>query len=183
MLVIIISVIFGILLIWMIAIYNNLIFLNNNLSKAFSNIDVMLKQQFDEIPKLIEVCKGFMQHEKELLTRLTELRTQFLNAQSLEEKVDTENQFVRALKSIFAVSENYPELRSSETFLQLQRRISDLQERIADRREYYNEAVALYNSRLQSFPDILIAKAFNFKSGVFLEIPQDQTQDVKISFT
>ena len=162
--------------------YNNLIALRNNIDKAFANIEVILKQRFDELPKLIDTCKGYMTHERTLLENIVNARTKFLNSNSTEEKAGAENMVTAGLKSLFAVAENYPDLKANQNFLDLQNRISVLEESIADRREFFNEAVTLYNTRIQSIPEVFFAAILGFTARTLLEIPKAETQDVKIQF-
>lgn len=162
--------------------YNNLIALRNNIDKAFANIEVILKQRFDELPKLIDTCKGYMTHERTLLENIVNARTKFLNANSNEEKAGAENIVTAGLKTLFAVAENYPDLKANQNFLDLQNRISVLEESIADRREFFNEAVTLYNTRIQSIPEVFFASFLGFTQRTLLEIPKGETQDIKIQF-
>lgn len=162
--------------------YNNLVALRNNIDKAFANIEVILKQRFDELPKLIDTCKGYMTHEKTLLENIVNARTKFLNSNSNEEKAGAENMVTAGLKSLFAVAENYPDLKANQNFLDLQNRISVLEESIADRREFFNEAVTLYNTRIQSIPEVFFAAVLGFTQRTLLEIPKAETADVKIQF-
>lgn len=165
-----------------VGIYNNLVALRNNIDKAFANIEVILKQRFDELPKLIDTCKGYMTHERTLLENLVEARTKFLNSNSNEEKAGVENTLSAGLKTLFAVAENYPDLKANQNFLDLQNRISVLEEGIADRREFFNEAVTLYNTRIQSIPEVFFAAVLGFTPRTLLEIPDSETRDVKIQF-
>ena len=120
-------------------IYNGLVQVKNNIKKSWANIDVLLKQRANELPKLINTVKGYMTHERETLEKLTQARTQFLNAGTVAEKASADNMMSQALKSLFAVAENYPNLKANENFMQLQGRISGLENEIADRREFYND--------------------------------------------
>ena len=131
--------------------YNRLVMLRNNVDKSFVNIDVLLKQRADEIPNLIKVVKESMRFEESMLTKLTELRTNFLNANSAEEKVELSNQMQNQLRSIFAVAENYPDIKSNQNFQLLQNRVSQIEDAIADRREFYNESVTMYNIGISEF--------------------------------
>ena len=139
---------------YFISVYNSLIRLKNDIQKSWANIDVLLKQRTDELPKLIESVKGYMKHEKGLLTELTKARTDFLKATTMSSKAKADNVISGALKSIFAVAENYPNLKANENFIQLQSRISGLENELADRREFYNDSVNNFNIRIESFPDM-----------------------------
>ncbi|MFD2598759.1 LemA family protein [Sphingobacterium corticis] len=157
-----------------IRIYNRLVFLNNNVDKAFANIDVSLKQRAEEIPNLIAIVKEYMAYEDSMLEKLTKLRTQFLAAPTVDEKVTVCNEITQSLRSIFAVSENYPVLKANDSFISLQNRVSGLEDNIADRREYYNESVTLYNTGIQEFPVLLFAGVLRFSKRHLLQIPDTE---------
>ena len=144
--------------------------LKNNVEKAFSNIDVILKQRADEIPNLVSVVKGYKIYEQELLTKLVKLRSSYATSQTSNEKTMISNSTSKALTQIFAVSENYPELLANKNFLELQFRISNLEDIIADRREFFNENISIYNIALKEFPTIIFAKLFNYREKKFLKI-------------
>jgi len=165
-----------------IVIYNSLVSLKNNIGKAWSNIDVLLKQRYDELPKLVKVCEGYMQHERQTLEAITNARSMLNQASTEKEIISAQNAISQALKSLFAVVENYPNLKADASFRQLQSRISELEDQIADRREFYNESVNLYNIRIAQFPDLLIAQQYNFVSHHLWEIEPENRADVKISF-
>jgi len=168
---------------YLISIYNGLVELRNNIKKSWANIGVLLKQRSDELPKLIESVKGYMKHEKTLLTDLTKARTSFLNARTMGEKAAADNMITGALKSIFAVAENYPNLKANENFIQLQNRISGLENELSDRREFYNDSVNTYNIRIQSFPDMIFARWFSFtESFEMFKATETEKQDVKVKF-
>lgn len=165
-----------------VGLYNGLITVRNNVDKAWANIDVVLKQRHDELPKLIETCRGYMKYEQALLEKVTQARTAFMSATSIEAKTQAENELSRGLKSLFAVAENYPDLKANQSFLQLQGRISSIENMIADRREFFNESVNVYNIKIEQFPDLIVARALNYAKRPLLEIPESDKQDVKISF-
>lgn len=167
---------------YMITIYNGLVALKNNIDKAWSNIDVLLKQRYDELPKLVEVCKGYMKHERETLEAVIKARSALNTNGETENQMAAENMLSNALKSLFAVSENYPELKADASFRQLQSRISEIENNIADRREFYNESVNLHNIRIEQFPDVLIARAFNYSPRTMWKIDERSKADVDISF-
>jgi LemA protein len=167
---------------YFVSIYNGLIRLKNNIEKAWSNIDVLLKQRHDELPKLIDTVKGYMKHEQETLQQLTEARTAFMDAESVKEKAAANNQVESALKSIFAVAEDYPDLKAQESFQQLQERISGLENEIADRREFYNDAVNQYNIRIHSIPDVIVASMLNYQDRELFEVSEADKEDVDIEF-
>jgi len=142
---------------YIVSIYNGLIRLKHNIKKSWANIEVLLKQRSDELPKLINSVKGYMKHERSTLAQLTKARTDFLKAKTMKQKAEADSMITNALKTIFAVAENYPRLRANENFIQLQQRISGLENELADRREFYNDSVNTYNIRIHSFPDMIIA--------------------------
>ncbi len=168
------------LLSWLFTIYNGLIHVKENIKKSWANIDVLLMQRSDEIPKLIKVLKSFAKHEKSMFENVLEARKTYLGANSIAEKADADNQISDALKSVFALSEAYPELRSNENFLNLQNRISGLENEIADRRELYNESVNNYNIRIQSLPDIVIAKGMGLNQEEMFQVEESKKKDVEI---
>jgi len=168
---------------FLIAVYNSLIRMKNNIQKSWANIDVLLKQRSDELPKLIDTVKAYMKYEEDVLTKITLARTKFLDAQSVKEKAESDNMIADALKSLFAVSENYPELRSSENFQQLQSRISGLENELSDRREFYNDSVNEYNIKIKSLPDLIIARILGYTTPYdMFEVDEEDKKDVEINF-
>ncbi|MBN1646115.1 LemA family protein [Candidatus Woesearchaeota archaeon] len=165
-----------------IGIYNSLVRLRNDIKKSWANIDVLLKQRTDELPKLIASVKGYMKHEKGLLENITKARTQFMNAKTMSAKARADNVITGALKSLFAVAENYPNLKANENFMQLQGRISGLENELADRREFYNESVNNFNIKIQSFPDMIVARMMNAKEQEMFKVAEADKQDVKVEF-
>lgn len=164
-------------------IYNNLVRLKHTVAKAWSNIDVALKQRHDELPKLVEVCKRYMQHEQETLTRVVRARGEVLAAQNagrLRDLGRAETELRVGLDRLLAIAENYPDLKADRGFQQLSQRISQLEDTIADRRELYNESANLNNMRLEQFPDLFVARAFGFKPAELLEF-KDAHRDVDIA--
>ncbi len=161
-------------------IYNSLVDVKHTVSQAWSNIDVLLKQRHDELPKLVETCKRYMQFEQEALSRVMEARTSIASAReagNLPALGAAEGMLRMGLGNLYAVAEAYPELRASEKFQHLQTRITSLENSIADRREYYNEAVKNNNIRIEQFPEILIARWFGFKERLLLEFAEIDKQD------
>jgi len=144
-------------------IYNGLVALRNDIDKSWANIDVLLKQRHDEVPRLVEVCKGYMQHERETLQTLVEARTRFLTASTIDQKVQASGNLSVSVNKLFAVAENYPALQANVSFIELQKRITELENQIADRREYYNDAITLFNTRIQQMPDTFIARCFGMQ--------------------
>ncbi len=165
---------------WFLTVYNGLIQVKENIKKSWANIDVLLMQRSDEIPKLVKVLKSFVKHEKKMFDSIMEARSFYLGASSVSEKADADNEMSSALKSIFALSEAYPELRSNDNFLKLQERISGLENDIADRRELYNESVNNYNIRIQSLPDAFIANSMNLAAEEMFKVVEKKKKDVDI---
>lgn len=165
-----------------VSLYNRLVMLRANTDKNFANIDVLLKQRADEVPELVRIVKGYMRYEENLLTKVTELRTQYLSASDKEEKIKTSNALNKSLASIMVVSENYPELKANASFSALQSRVSELENHIADRRELYNDSINLYNIGINEFPDVLIAKSFGFKNKELLQITQTEKKYDGVQF-
>ena len=169
--------------VYLVRIYNGLIALRENVRKAWANIDVLLTQRHDELPKLVETCKRYMQYEQETLERVMQARSAVFKAQSRGDVAAVgaaEDQLRQGLGRLFAVAENYPELKADNSFRHLQTRISELEEAIADRREIYNESVNLNNIRIQTFPDLLVARMFEFKPAQLLEFTDEQKRDVDL---
>lgn len=171
------------LAIYLVVIYNGLVALKNNVSRDLSNIDVLLKQRNEELPKLVETCKQYMGYEQETLERVVAARTAVNNAQQSGDMAalgQAETQLRAGLGQIFALAENYPELKADNSFQHLQQRISGLDNSIADRREVYNEAVNNNNTRIEQFPDLIIARMFNFNAFELLVFSEAEKADVDI---
>ena len=186
--IVIVAVVIGLIILgfvgFLISIYNALVRMRNNISKSWANIDVILKQRSDELPKLVDSVKGYMKHEEGVLTKVTEARTKFLDAQTVQEKAKANNMITDALKSLFAVAENYPTLKANESFLQLQTRISGLENELADRREFYNDSVNEYNIKIDSFPDLIVARMMGYtQPETMFEVDESDKKDVKIDFS
>ncbi|MGB7555298.1 MAG: LemA family protein [Candidatus Korobacteraceae bacterium] len=165
-----------------IIIYNELVRLRNENDRAWANIDVLLKQRHDEVPNLVETVKGYMQHEKQTLLAVTEARAAAMRATTIGEKAQTDLLLTGALRGLFARVENYPQLRANENFLKLQGRISELEERIADRREFFNQDVATYNTRIRQFPEIVPAFLMRLKPREMFRVSAADGEPVKVKF-
>ena len=178
----IIGLLFFTLLIALLLIYNGLVRLKNNIKKSWANIDVLLKQRSDELPNLIASVKGYMEHERTTLETLTKARTDVLQAPTLSKKAVADSVITEALKTIFAVAENYPNLKANENFLKLQNRITSLENELADRREFYNDSVTLYNTHILSIPDVIVARLLHYTDEQwFRALDEDKAVvDVKI---
>ena len=173
--VIFIVIIFGVLFFMGISIYNNLIRLYQEMDRSWANIDVILKQRFDEIPQLIQVIEQYTQYEKSVIDQVTNARSHYGQAKSVNEKVQAANEFGGAMRGLLALGENYPELRSNQNFLQLQGRVSELENTLADRREHFNSAVTNYNVRIQSLPDVLFANFLGYRARELFKVPPQET--------
>jgi LemA protein len=178
----VIGLVLVVLAVYVISVFNGLVRLKNNIKKSFANIDVLLRQRADELPKLIESVKGYMKHERGVLTDLTKARTDFLNATTIQEKAKADGIITGALKTLFAVAENYPNLKANETFLQLQGRISGIENELADRREFYNDSVNTYNIRIQSFPDMFVARTLGYQNEDLFKAAEAEKKDVEVKF-
>lgn len=168
--------------VYAVILYNGLVRLRNENDRAWANIDVLLKQRHDEIPNLVETVKGYMQHEQQTLLAVTQARAASMNAASINQKALADVQMVSALRGLFAVAENYPQLKANENFLKLQNRISELEERIADRREFFNDDVTTYNTRIGQIPDVFIASFMNLKPRSMFKVSEEDRRQVEVTF-
>lgn len=161
-------------------IYNNLVRLKNNVQKSWANIDVLLKQRSNELPNLIATVKGYMEHERTTLEVLTKARTDILKASTLSKKAAVDNIITETLKTLFAVVENYPNLKANENFLKLQTRITGLENELADRREFYNDSVNIYNIRIHSIPDVIVARMMKCTDEQFFKVSEEDKKIVHV---
>jgi len=171
------------IVVYAISIYNHLVRLKHNVSKAWSNIDVLLKQRHDEIPKLVETCKQYMKFEQETLEKVMQARAQVSQARQNQDIPGlglAEGALRMGLGQIFALAEDYPELRANENFQHLQGRITSLENTIADRREFYNESVNINNIGIETFPDIIVARLLGFGARDLLEFENSEIADVNV---
>ncbi len=166
---------------FLVGIYNGLIVVKNDIVKAWSNIDVLLKQRHDELPKLIKTCESYMGYEKGTLTKVIEMRNTAQGAQGVAAKAQAEGQLSGALTKLFALAENYPQLKAEGSFQQLQTRISGLESQIADRREFYNDSVNNYNIRIASIPDVFVAKFMSLNPQEMFKVSDEERRDVDIN--
>jgi LemA protein len=172
-----------VLVLYVIVIYNNLVGLKHAVSQAWSNIDVLLKQRHDELPKLVETCKQYMQHEKDTLERVMKARAAVASARESQDVGglgQAEGMLRLGLGNLFAVAEAYPDLKANESFRHLQTRITGLENDIADRREFYNASVNANNVRIEQFPDLLVARPLGFKGAELLEFDAAEISDVNL---
>jgi LemA protein len=174
----------GGLLLWGILLYNQLVVLKNNTQKAWSNTDILLKQRNEELPKLVAVCKEHMQYEQETLQKVMEARNlvaSALQSGNMNALGAAEDQLRIGLGNLFAVAEAYPELKASDSFQHLRERVTGLEDSIADRREFYNDFANNNNTRIEQFPDVIIAKAFSFKHFRLMSFSVEETRDVDVA--
>ena len=178
------AVLFGVVAlagVWF-SIYNSLVALKNAIARSWANIDVLLKQRHDELPKLVKTCEGYMQHERGVFDKLSEARGALMRAQTVGQRAEAEGLLTKALGQIFAVAEAYPDLKANQGFLQLQSRISEIEGQIADRREYYNDTVATFNTRLGQIPDKWVAGWLSFTPAELFHAAAAAREDVEIKF-
>jgi len=165
---------------YLFTIYNGLIEVRNNIDRAWANIDVLLKQRSDLIPNLVETVKGYMKHEKQMLIEITKLRAALVSSDSPGRKAAASDAISAGLKSIFAVSENYPKLMASENFLELQKQLAAIENQLADRREFYNNSVLLYNTRIKVMPDTIIASTMGFREREYFKAEEGEKAAVQV---
>lgn len=180
-LLIIIAVVVAVVL-WLIYVFNSLITLKNRTQEAFSDIDVQLKRRHDLIPNLVETVKGYATHESQLFEKVTAARAAAINAKGIAEKGQTENMLTDALKSVFAVAENYPDLKASQNFLQLQDELSDTENKIQAARRFYNGNVRDFSIKLEVFPNNMIAGMLGFKKFDFFQTEAAERENVSVKF-
>ena len=180
---IILLVVLVVVVVYFVMLYNQLVQVKHNVSKAWANIDVLLKQRHEELPKLVETCKQYMKFEQDTLVRVMEARSHVATAreqQNIGALGQAEGELRGALGKLFALAEAYPDLKTDETFLHLQSRISSLENAIADRREFYNESVNVNNVRIEQFPDSIVAALFSFRPMPLLKFSSQETADVDV---
>jgi len=162
--------------------YNKIIRFENRIDNSWAQIDVQLKRRSDLIPNLMETVKGYMKHEKEVLENVTKARSALMSAKSPQENVDADNMLTGALKSLFAVSENYPDLKANQNFLNLQDELTHTEDKIAYSRQHYNDTVLSFNNTIETFPGIIFAKRMGKKEREMLQIPEADKELPKVSF-
>lgn len=167
---------------WVIASYNGLVTLKNRAKEAWADIDVQLKRRYDLIPNLVETVKGYAAHERELFEKVTQARVSAMGAQGMKAKAEAENMLSQTLKSLFAVAENYPDLKASVNFLELQRELTDTEDKVQAARRFYNTNVRDLNIKIESFPDNLIANSFSFKGMELFEAAAGEKEPVSVKF-
>ena len=180
----VIYIILALVLIYLVITYNSLVSIKNNVAKAWANIDVLLKQRNDELPKLIDTCKAYMAHESQTLEKVINAR---MGVDAARQTLDVaglgkaESVLSKSIGGLYAVAENYPDLKADQTFINLQQRITGLENQIADRREFYNDSVNNNNVRIAQFPDLIVAKLFNFEPAHMLRFASEEFIDIDVS--
>lgn len=165
-------------------VYNQLVSLRQRVNNSWSQIDVQLQRRFDLIPNLVESVKGYMTHEGETLSKVTSLRTSWSEAKSVDEKVSLDNELSDTLKTIMAVAENYPDLKANQNFLALQAELKDTESKVAYSRQFYNDTVTMYNTKLETFPSNIVAGMFGFKASSLFSVSSEQAKEaVKVDFS
>ena len=166
-----------------ISIYNSLVQSRNKVKNSWSQIEVQLQRRFDLIPNLVETVKGYMKHEEETLTKVTELRTSWAKASSINEKAELDNKLSGVLKTIMAVSENYPDLKANQNFLNLEQELKETENKISYARQFYNDSVTIYNTKTETIPTNIIASLFGFKAEELYKAESEEAkQNVKVNF-
>src|SRR4030065_1045481 len=167
---------------FVLGVYNGLITARNRVKESWSGIDVQLKRRTDLIPNLLETVKGYAKHEKSVFENVTKARSALLGANTAKAAADADNMLTSALKSLFAVAENYPDLKASDNFKELQQELSDTETKIAASRQFYNSNVLDYNTKIKIFPNVMIANIFNFKEEEFFEAEEASKKEIKVKF-
>jgi LemA protein len=179
---IVIGVLVVLLVLWVILAYNGLVSRRNRVDNAWSQIDVQLKRRHDLIPNLVETVKGYAAHERQTLEAVTQARNMAVRAEGPQQQAEAENVLTGALKSLFAVSEAYPDLKANQNFLNLQEELTSTEDRIAYARQFYNDSVLSYNTKIQQFPSVIIANSFNFEEREFFDAEPGDTEPVQVQF-
>jgi len=167
---------------YLMSIYNSLVALRNDIGRAWANIDVMLKQRHDELPKLVKTCEGYMQHERAIFDKLSEARGALMQARTVGQKAEAEGLLTRALGQFFAVAEAYPDLKANVSFQALQARITEIENHIADRREFYNDIVTTFNIRIAQIPSMYVARWMALEPAELFKVAASDREDVEIKF-
>ena len=179
----IVLVVVILIVVWVIGMYNGLVTARQKVENAWSQIDVQLQRRFDLIPNFVETVKGYMTHESETFEKIAQLRTSWANSSSVGEKANLDGELTSALKTIMAVSENYPDLKANQNFADLSEELRNTENKISFSRQFYNDSVTMYNTKLEVFPSNIIANMFNFKSKELFEAENDEARkNVKVDF-
>jgi len=178
----IIAIIIGVILLFVILLYNSLIRLKNQVKNSWAQIDVQLKRRNDLIPNLVETVKGYMKHEKTVLENITKARSAIMDAKGVEDTAKASNMLSSTLKSLFAVSENYPDLKANQNFMQLQEEITGTENKISYARQHYNDIVMLFNTKIQTFPNNVFANMLSFSQEKQFEATEAERKNVEVKF-
>ena len=165
---------------YLVTIYNGLVAIRNDIDKSWANIDVLLKQRNDELPKLVDVCRGYMQYERETLQSLVEARARYGAATTIDQKAQASSSLSGSVRKLFAVAEGYPALQANASFLESQKRTTELESQIADRREFYNDAINLFNTRIQQLPDSLLARLAGMQPRLMFQVSAAEKAPVRL---
>jgi len=177
-------IIFGLIVLFVVGLYNGLVVLRQRCDNGWAQIDVQLRRRYDLIPNLVETVKGYAKHEREVFEQVTKARTQAINAGTVKDQGLAENQLTGALKSLFAVAENYPELKANQNFLMLQEELAGTESKVAYARQFYNDSVMKYDTRIQTFPSNIMAGMFGFKPREYFVVAEEEVKGpVKVSFS
>ncbi len=168
---------------YFVTIYNGLVALKNDIEKSWSNIDVLLKQRHDELTKLLDVCKGYMQFEKATFENIAKARSMYTAATTVDQKAQADQAVTSAVRGLFAVAENYPDLKTNTSFMQLQGRITEIENSIADRREFYNDTVNTFNIRIAVVPDVFVVGMMHLQPHELFKVAEADKADVKMDFS
>ncbi|MBQ2705588.1 MAG: LemA family protein [Agathobacter sp.] len=179
---IIVGIVLVVIVGWIVSTYNSLVQLRNKVKNAFAQIDAQLQRRFDLIPNLVETIKGYAGHEKEVLENVTASRSGYMNATSNEQKLEMNNQLTSTLKTLFAVAENYPDLKANTNFMSLQEELSKTEDKVVYARQFYNDAVTIYNNKLQMFPSNVVAGMFGFKEEALFDAVDEANQAPRVQF-
>lgn len=177
-------IVIAVIVVWVISAYNGLVSSRMKTKNSWSQMDVQLQRRFDLIPNLVETVKGYMTHESEVFTKVAELRTAWANSTTVKEKAELDNQISGTLKTIMAVSENYPELKANQNFAELQEEIRNTENKISYARQFYNDSVTIYNTKLEVFPTNIIANMFHFEAAELFRVDSEEARkNVKVDFS
>lgn len=179
---IVLIVVLVLILFFVISTYNGLIVSRNKVRDQFSQIDVQLKKRFDLIPNLVETVKGYAKHESETFEKVIAARTGYMNAKSDDDKLKASKELSQGISGIFALAENYPELKANTNFIELQKELKDVEEKISYARQFYNDSVLMYNNKIEMFPSNLVASVFGFKKETFFEVDTKERENVQVKF-
>lgn len=170
------------ILVFVIATYNSLVQLRNRVRDQWSQIDIQLKRRFDLIPNLLETVKGYMKHESETLEKIVQARNTYQTATTHEDAVNADTELTKSISKLFALAEDYPDLKANENFNSLQAELSETEDKISSARQFYSDTVLLYNNKIQMFPSSIVAGIFGFKEEKFFEATATERENVKVSF-